>query len=108
MKKIFFRSNGGFEQLQLSEATTATYNFFLYELCDNYLEIIKPRFKGNTFFYANFSFIFLRMEPCVPFPYSELQSSGSSHAVSSTKRRITPRLNSKQSCAAICADESCI
>jgi valyl-tRNA synthetase len=29
--------NGGFQQLNFSKATTACYNFWMYDLCDNYL-----------------------------------------------------------------------
>jgi valyl-tRNA synthetase len=33
-----------FENYEFANATTATYQFFLYELCDRYLELLKPRF----------------------------------------------------------------
>ena len=39
------RANGGFEGYQFAEVTTAVYNFWLYELCDVYLELIKPIVK---------------------------------------------------------------
>ena len=41
------RANGGFEQYQFAEVTTAVYNFWLYELCDVYLELIKPIVKST-------------------------------------------------------------
>jgi valyl-tRNA synthetase len=34
--------NSGFEEFDFSKATTACYNFWLYELCDVFLEAIKP------------------------------------------------------------------
>ncbi|PSN35861.1 Valine--tRNA ligase [Blattella germanica] len=37
----------GFETYDFSMATTACYNFWLYELCDVYLEYLKPVFQGN-------------------------------------------------------------
>ena len=41
------RANAGFEQYQFAEVTTAVYNFWLYELCDVYLELIKPVVKST-------------------------------------------------------------
>ena len=41
------RANAGFEQYQFAEVTTAVYNFWLYELCDVYLELIKPIVKST-------------------------------------------------------------
>ena len=38
------RANTGFADYQFAEVTTAVYNFWLYELCDVYLELIKPMF----------------------------------------------------------------
>ncbi|KAH7648505.1 valyl tRNA synthetase [Cryptosporidium bovis] len=40
-----------FEKYLFSEVVTAVYNFWLYELCDVYLELVKNRFKdiGNNF-----------------------------------------------------------
>ena len=40
--------NEGFEQYVFSKATTALYNFWLYELCDVYLEYLKPVFASGT------------------------------------------------------------
>ena len=42
------RANRGFESYQFAEATTAVYSFWLYDLCDLYLELIKPRVKAAT------------------------------------------------------------
>jgi valyl-tRNA synthetase len=39
--------NEGFEQYNFPQATTALYNFWLYELCDVYLECLKPVFQGT-------------------------------------------------------------
>jgi len=41
------KSNKAFEKYEFANATTATYSFFLYELCDVYLELLKPRFYGE-------------------------------------------------------------
>merc|ERR1719187_1502417 len=37
----------GFQEYNFPAATTALYNFWLYELCDVYLEILKPVFQGT-------------------------------------------------------------
>jgi valyl-tRNA synthetase len=37
--------NEGFEKYNFPQATTALYNFWLYELCDVYLEYLKPVFQ---------------------------------------------------------------
>jgi len=37
--------NTAFEEYDLPKATTAIYNFWLYELCDVYLEAVKPVFQ---------------------------------------------------------------
>jgi len=37
----------GFAEYNFPQATTALYNFWLYELCDVYLECLKPIFQGN-------------------------------------------------------------
>eukprot|EP00088_Acartia_fossae_P071292 TRINITY_DN975_c0_g1_i12.p1 TRINITY_DN975_c0_g1~~TRINITY_DN975_c0_g1_i12.p1 ORF type:complete len:1148 (-),score=390.12 TRINITY_DN975_c0_g1_i12:331-3774(-) len=37
----------GFLAYNFPQATTALYNFWLYELCDVYLEYLKPIFQGN-------------------------------------------------------------
>ncbi|EAK89484.1 valyl-tRNA synthetase [Cryptosporidium parvum Iowa II] len=43
-----------FDNFLFSDVVTATYNFWLYELCDVYLELIKSRFKNieSSFRYA--------------------------------------------------------
>ncbi|XP_046683849.1 valine--tRNA ligase isoform X2 [Homalodisca vitripennis] len=42
-------SNQAFERYELSSATTACYNLWLYDLCDIYLECLKPVFaSGET------------------------------------------------------------
>jgi len=38
------KTNQAMQQYEFANATTATYSFFLYELCDVYLELLKPRF----------------------------------------------------------------
>lgn len=40
--------NEGFEQYNFPQATTALYNFWLYELCDVYLEYLKPVFQVSV------------------------------------------------------------
>lgn len=42
------KSNAAFQKYEFANATTATYSFFLYELCDVYLELLKPRFYGEA------------------------------------------------------------
>jgi len=37
----------GFQTYNFPQATTALYNFWLYELCDVYLEYLKPIFQGT-------------------------------------------------------------
>mmetsp|Transcript_35431 Transcript_35431/g.81054 ORF Transcript_35431/g.81054 Transcript_35431/m.81054 type:complete len:986 (+) Transcript_35431:112-3069(+) len=41
-------SNEAFTKYEFANATTATYNFFLKELCDVYLELLKPRLQGEA------------------------------------------------------------
>jgi len=41
------KANKGMEKYEFANATSATYSFFLYELCDVYLELLKPRFYGE-------------------------------------------------------------
>jgi len=40
------KCNQAFEKYEFANATTAAYAFFLYDLCDVYLELLKPRFHG--------------------------------------------------------------
>ena len=40
--------NAGFKAYNFPAATTALYNFWLYELCDVYLEYLKPVFQGTN------------------------------------------------------------
>ena len=40
-------SNKGFETYDFPQSTTACYNFWLYELCDVYLECLKPVMQGD-------------------------------------------------------------
>jgi valyl-tRNA synthetase len=42
------KANEAFAAYEFANATTASYNFFLYELCDVYLELLKPRFQGEA------------------------------------------------------------
>ena len=39
--------NAGFKEYNFPQATTALFNFWLYELCDVYLEVIKPVVYGS-------------------------------------------------------------
>lgn len=41
-------SNKGFEAYEFAQATNACYNFWLYDLCDIYLECLKPVFQSNS------------------------------------------------------------
>jgi valyl-tRNA synthetase len=41
-------SNKGFEQYEFAQAANACYNFWLYELCDVYLECLKPVFNEGS------------------------------------------------------------
>ncbi|XP_030375172.1 valine--tRNA ligase isoform X2 [Scaptodrosophila lebanonensis] len=40
--------NAGFEQYDFAAATSACYAFWLYDLCDVYLECLKPIFQGGS------------------------------------------------------------
>lgn len=40
--------NAGFETYDFPKATTACYNLWLYDLCDNYLEYLKPLAAKGT------------------------------------------------------------
>merc|ERR1719449_426080 len=40
--------NKGFKEYNFPSATTALYNFWLYELCDVYLEVLKPVFQSGS------------------------------------------------------------
>jgi len=40
-------ANAGFQTYDFVKVTSAIYNFWLYELCDIYLESLKPVFNGN-------------------------------------------------------------
>lgn len=40
--------NNGFEQYDFAAVTTACYSFWLYDLCDVYLECLKPIFQNGT------------------------------------------------------------
>ncbi|CAJ1449095.1 unnamed protein product [Effrenium voratum] len=42
------RINESMEKYEFANATSAAHQFFLYELCDVYLELLKPRFYGET------------------------------------------------------------
>ena len=44
--------NAGFDDYNFPMSTTALYNFWLYDLCDVYLEYLKPVFQGKFFFFA--------------------------------------------------------
>ena len=40
--------NDGMDEYNFPQATTALYSFWLYELCDVYLEYLKPVFQGSA------------------------------------------------------------
>lgn len=44
LSKAASAANESMKQYNFQEATTAVYNFWLYELCDVYLESLKPKF----------------------------------------------------------------
>ena len=48
LNKAIVGINSSFERFEFGEATTYFYNFWLYELCDVYLEASKPIFAGNN------------------------------------------------------------
>lgn len=41
-------ANKGFETYEFAVATNASYNFWLYDLCDVYLECLKPVFNSGS------------------------------------------------------------
>jgi valyl-tRNA synthetase len=41
-------ANIGMEEFDFAKATTAIYSFFLYDLCDNFLEMSKPVFDDKS------------------------------------------------------------
>lgn len=41
-------SNKGFEKYEFAQATNACYDFWLYDLCDVYLECLKPVFQSGS------------------------------------------------------------
>lgn len=48
LSKALFEINKNFSNYSLGEAANAFYNFWLYELCDVYLEATKPVFLTGT------------------------------------------------------------
>jgi len=42
------KSNKAFEKYEFANVTTANYSFFFYEFCNEYLELLKPRFYGEA------------------------------------------------------------
>lgn len=75
------KTNSAFEKYEFAHATTSTYSFFRYELCDVYMELLKPRFYGEAtssaveedrrvareVFYVCFDWILRLMHPLLPF-----------------------------------------
>ena len=47
LSKAAAACNSNFEQYEFANVTTVTYNFWLYDFCDRYLEMIKPIINGN-------------------------------------------------------------
>lgn len=47
LNKAIISTNQHLEQMNFMQATTAVYQFWLYELCDVYLEVCKPVFDCN-------------------------------------------------------------
>lgn len=71
----------GFQSYDFPQATTACYNFWLYELCDIYLECIKPVLNGSdeeakstakTILYTCFDVALRLIHPFMPFISEEL------------------------------------
>ena len=48
MLSLLVHFQSGFEQYMFPIATSAVYNFWLYELCDVYLEYLKPVFNNGS------------------------------------------------------------
>eukprot|EP00928_Gymnodinium_smaydae_P082285 TRINITY_DN6565_c0_g2_i1.p1 TRINITY_DN6565_c0_g2~~TRINITY_DN6565_c0_g2_i1.p1 ORF type:complete len:1062 (+),score=285.13 TRINITY_DN6565_c0_g2_i1:63-3248(+) len=42
------KANAAFQRYEFASVTTACYSFFYYDLCDVYLELLKPRFYGEA------------------------------------------------------------
>lgn len=42
------KANDAFKNYEFASVTTACYSFFYYDLCDVYLELLKPRFYGEA------------------------------------------------------------
>lgn len=73
--------NNGFEHYDFPSITTACYNFWLYELCDVYLECLKPVFttgteekksKARQVLYACLDIGLRLLSPIMPFISEEL------------------------------------
>lgn len=48
LNKVVKDVNNNFDKFSLGEAANNFYNFWLYDLCDVYLEATKPVFSGNN------------------------------------------------------------
>ena len=71
------RANKGFSSFQLHEATTASFNFWLYDFCDVYLELIKPRTREGDSVCLEVLYVCLDwglrlLHPLLPFLTEEL------------------------------------
>mmetsp|Transcript_49822 Transcript_49822/g.153860 ORF Transcript_49822/g.153860 Transcript_49822/m.153860 type:complete len:1584 (+) Transcript_49822:1327-6078(+) len=78
------KSNKAFEKYEFANATTATYSFFLYDLCAVYLELLKPRFHAEgegakadqqvakEVLYVCLDWSFRLMHPLLPYLTEEL------------------------------------
>ncbi|XP_069705537.1 valine--tRNA ligase isoform X1 [Periplaneta americana] len=73
--------NKGFESYNFAAVTTACYDFWMYELCDVYLEYLKPVFQGNdsaaistakTVLYKSLDVGLRILSPFMPFITEEL------------------------------------
>lgn len=47
LSNVIETANKAFENYEFAAATQSCYTFWLYDLCDNYLECLKPVFASN-------------------------------------------------------------
>ena len=47
LNKTIFKTVKSLESFEFSQATTAVYSWWQYQLCDVFIEVIKPYFTGN-------------------------------------------------------------
>ncbi|GAU15479.1 hypothetical protein TSUD_45160 [Trifolium subterraneum] len=49
LNKTILKTSKSLESYEFSQATTAVYSWWQYQLCDVFIEVIKPYFSGNDF-----------------------------------------------------------